>query len=210
MSQGPPLEPSSMYEDIWANKPAACVLSSLLGPKPHVNYVNGNTAIGGFGGARQRVHADLCFNHGQLPFAIVANYYLVDVSAANGSTETWVASHRDTSFADHCNCPEPGEEEKPLGPNGIPEIAIKPHLLEARREYAPPIQPVVRRGSVVLRDLRLWHAGLANPSKESRIMLAFVHTPWVSTRPMRYEILQTRSLTEIDPVVRLSGKSRSS
>lgn len=63
MSQGPPLDPSLMYEHVWANKPAATVLSSLLGPRPTVTYINGNTALGGFNGARQRIHADLTFNH---------------------------------------------------------------------------------------------------------------------------------------------------
>ena len=67
MSQGPPLKPELMYEDIWANGPATTVISSILGPKPHVNYVNGNTALGGFNGARQNVHADLTFNHGLFP-----------------------------------------------------------------------------------------------------------------------------------------------
>lgn len=171
-----------MYSDIWANQPATTVISAILGPKPRVNYVNGNTALGGFGGARQRVHADLTFNHAQFPFAIVTNYYLTDVSPANGSTELWLGSHRGTSFRDHRNC-------KPnlVGREGSPteydktielEFGIREELLGERRAYAPPIQPVVKKGAVVLRDLRLWHAGLANPAANPRIMLAFVHTPW--------------------------------
>lgn len=113
MSQGPPLDPELLYEDIWANVPTTAVLSAVLGPKPHVNYVNGNTALGGFGDARQRMHADLFFNHAQFPFAIVANYYLVDVSPANGSTELWLGSHRDTSFRDHRNCHPGGRADTP-------------------------------------------------------------------------------------------------
>lgn len=35
----------------------------------------------------------------------------------------------------------------------------------------------IPKGSVVVRDLRLWHAGIANPGTDPRIMLAFVHTP---------------------------------
>lgn len=185
MSQAPPLDPTLMYTDIWANGPAAAVLQCVLGPKPIVNYVNGNTALGGFHGSRQAVHADLSFNHAQFPFAIVTNYYLMDVSPANGSTELWVASHRDTTFADHRNCDVdayrtngPGLQVV-RGQEGMKEFkfGIREELLEQRREYAPPIQPTVKRGSVVLRDLRLWHAGLCNPSPDPRIMLAFVHTP---------------------------------
>lgn len=114
--------------------------------------------------------ADLTFNFNQMPFGVVANYYLVDVSPANGSTELWLASHRNTSFKDCRNCTE------------IPtdDFGIRADLLEERSRWAPPIQPIVKKGSVVLRDLRLWHAGLSNPSPNPRIMLAFVHTPWVS------------------------------
>lgn len=170
MSQGPPLQPDLMYRDIWANGPAAMVISAILGPKPHVNYVNGNTALSGFNGARQRVHADLTFNHGTFPFAFVTNYYLVDTSEANGGTELWIGSHRDTTFRDHNNCVEEQPDIKSGG------FGIREDLIEARREYAPPIQAVVKKGSVVIRDLRLWHAGLSNPAPDPRIMLAFVHT----------------------------------
>ncbi|CAK7229758.1 hypothetical protein SCUCBS95973_007336 [Sporothrix curviconia] len=182
MSQGPPMDPDLLYEDIWANVPAAAVLSAVLGPKPHVNYVNGNTALGGFGDARQRVHADLFFNHAQFPFAIVTNYYLVDVSPANGSTELWLGSHRDTSFRDHRNCPAAGDTTVAKGEL---EFGIRDERLAARRKTAPPMQPTIKKGSVVLRDLRLWHAGLANPATDPRIMLAFVHTPWWYECPAR-------------------------
>ncbi|KJR86097.1 phytanoyl-CoA dioxygenase family protein [Sporothrix schenckii 1099-18] len=198
MSQGPPLEPELLFDDIWANVPAAAVLSAVLGPKPHVNYVNGNTALGGFGDARQRVHADLFFNHAQFPFAVVANYYLEHVSPANGSTELWLGSHRDTSFLDHRNChPEradtpPSDTDTNTGAKTKEgatakgaDFGIRDERLEARRKHAPPMQPTIKKGSVVLRDLRLWHAGLANPATDPRIMLAFVHTPWWYACPAR-------------------------
>lgn len=183
MSQGPPLTVDLMYTDIWANKPASTVISSILGPKPRVNYVNGNTNLGGGYQGRQMVHADLTFNHAKFPFGIVANYYLVDVSPANGATELWLGSHRDTSFRDHRNCvplDDPnGLETKATTTDGTGiKFGIRDEAVEARWQWAPPIQPSVRRGSVVLRDLRLWHAGLPNPASEPRIMLAFVHTPW--------------------------------
>ncbi|KAF2094709.1 phytanoyl-CoA dioxygenase family protein [Rhizodiscina lignyota] len=175
MSQGPPLDPALMYTSIWANQPAAHVLSYVLGPNPRVNFVNGNTALGGFNGARQRVHADLSFNHARLPWGIVTNYYLMDVSPANGSTEIWLASHQG-SFADHRNCFVDDVDEDSSEEAKIAVFGIKEELYEARRKWAPPIQPVVKKGSVILRDLKLWHAGLCNPSPDPRIMLAFVHT----------------------------------
>lgn len=187
MSQGPPLAPHLMHTDIWANQPAATVTTAILGPSPRVNYVNGNTALGGFAGARQRVHADLTFNHAAFPFALVTNYYLADVSPANGSTELWLGSHRDTTFRDHqCGRARDGaapwaEGEGDVGEydKGLEaEFGIREELVEARRRWAPPVRPTVRKGSVIVRDLRLWHAGIANASEEARIMLAFVHTPW--------------------------------
>lgn len=183
MSQGPPLDPDLMYEDVWANGPVSAVISSILGSQPHVNYVNGNTALGNFHGARQNVHADLTFNHATFPFSLVANYYLTDVSPANGSTEIWLGTHRDTSFADHRNCLSQDEEEVTTSEDKKEsQFGIRSPLLERRAATAPPIQPVVKRGSAIVRDLRLWHAGLSNPSPNPRIMLAFVHTPWVSNQ----------------------------
>ncbi|OCL04122.1 phytanoyl-CoA dioxygenase family protein [Glonium stellatum] len=171
MTQGPPLDPELMFSDIWANGPAAAILNTLLGPKPCVNFANGNTALGGFVGGRQRVHADISFNHCAFPTLIVTNYYLVDASPANGSTELWLGSHRDGTFADQRNC----RDTPP--PRGETEFGIRKELVAARRLFAPPIQPTVKRGSVILRDLRLWHAGRSNPSPDPRIMLAFVHSP---------------------------------
>lgn len=204
MSQGPPLSPHLMHTDIWANQPAATVITAILGPNPRVNYVNGNTALGGFSGARQRVHADLTFNHASFPFALVTNYYLTDVSPANGSTELWLGSHRDTTFRDHHNGRPVAEGEDP-GDGNVGEydksleagFGIRDELLEARRAFAPPVRPTVRKGSVIVRDLRLWHAGVANPSAEPRIMLAFVHTPWWYQCPTRVVLPEaTRDLVE--------------
>ncbi len=40
----------------------------------------------------------------------------------------------------------------------------------------------------MIRDLRLWHAGMPNPSDEVRVMLAMIHfAPWYRN-PMRLEL----------------------
>ena len=183
-----------MYTDIWANGPAAAVLSNLLGPNPSVNYVNGNTALGNFDNVSiKRVHEFFTFNHALFPFAIVTNYYLVDVSPANGSTELWLGSHRDTTFADHRGCFDDPKDED----HRELELGILEECLEERRTWAPPIRPTIKRGSVILRDLRLWHAGLCNPAPEPRIMLAFVHTPCWYQCPAKVVLPETaRSLVE--------------
>ena len=220
MSQGPPLTPSLMHTDIWANLPASTITTAILGPSPRVNYVNGNTNLGNFNGARQRVHADLTFNHASFPFALVANYYLEDVSGKNGVTELWLGSHRDTTFRDHLAgypVDPTSTEERKKGKDGRvgaydktleTKFGIREELLEARRAFAPPIRPSIRKGSVIIRDLRLWHAGHPNPSPNPRIMLAFVHTPWWYRCPAKVVLPESaRGLVEgwgnraVSPVV---------
>lgn len=49
---------------------------------------------------------------------------------------------------------------------------IREDLLEQRRQARGPSQPVVEKGSIVIRDLRLWHAGMPNMTEEVRVMLA--------------------------------------
>lgn len=162
IAQSPPLEPELMFPSIWANPHTLDIISSVLGPQPHCNYVLGNTAIGG-ARERQDVHADLNFNYPSMPFALVANYYLCDTNEQNGATEVWPRSHIWSHFDLH----------------RYGESKIKQGLLdEALHAGFGPLRPSIRKGSVVIRDLRLWHAGIPNPSKDPRIMLAFVHFPW--------------------------------
>lgn len=54
---------------------------------------------------------------------------------------------------------------------GKPVAAISEEALEARRNVRPPVQPAVCRGDVMIRDLRLWHAGMPNESESHRVML---------------------------------------
>lgn len=96
---------------------------------------------------------------------IIANVPLTDFSPANGSTEFWLGTHAHTTADDqYLTAPD-----DPLGPYST---FIKTERLEDRRKIRPPIQPVATRGDITLRDVRLWHAGMPNPSSEHRIMLA--------------------------------------
>jgi ectoine hydroxylase-related dioxygenase (phytanoyl-CoA dioxygenase family) len=79
----------------------------------------------------------------------------------NGSTEVWLGTHADTSLNDQ----EGAHGERASG-------RIKGPLLEERRRVRAPCQPVVKKGSVVVRDLRLWHGGCPNLSEVPRVMLA--------------------------------------
>lgn len=79
----------------------------------------------------------------------------------NGSTEIWLGTHNDTTLAD-----QEGEHgDRASG-------RIKKHLLDARKEIRAPSQPVVKKGSIIIRDLRLWHGGKPNLGSVPRVMLA--------------------------------------
>lgn len=55
---------------------------------------------------------------------------------------------------------------------GDPSCNVKPEIYESRRQNRPPIQPIVEKGDILIRDLRTWHAGMPNESEMDRIMVA--------------------------------------
>jgi hypothetical protein len=173
ISQPPPATPELMFQSVWANPFTATISAAILGPSPRVHYANGNTAL--YSTERQTVHADLDHDHLRFPFALVANYYLIDTCPTNGGTEVWVGSHRYTSLADHVDSRD--------APGGL--SSIRPELVSERRKTLPPVQISVKAGDLVLRDVRLWHAGMPNQTQVPRIMLAFLIFPWWYQAPMR-------------------------
>ena len=101
------------------------------------------------------------------------NINLVDTSPENGSTEIWPGSHHVSSQEVH---PEPQNKDDHF-------LVVQPKLVEERRRHSPPIQPRTKKGSIVIRDLRLWHAGMPNRTDAPRVMLAFVAQPsWFQGR----------------------------
>jgi len=74
------------------------------------------------------------------PFHIALNISLVDVSPENGSTEIWLGTSRIAEFGDI----QPGV------------LGVKKERLEERRKIRPPVYPVIKKGSLVLRDIRTW------------------------------------------------------
>jgi len=164
MDQAPPLLTDLMFKDVWANPIAIAICSAIFGPNPMCHYANGNTALKSTG--RQPVHADVDKPHPLWPFAYAINIPLCDMSIENGSTELWLGSHRDSNIDQHTKL-DGGEFDN----------HIKPHLVTERRKHCPPIQPSTKKGSLILRDLRLWHAGMPNRTETPRVMLAFVIQP---------------------------------
>lgn len=168
MDQAPPPKKSMMFKDVWCNPFAAAILAAVLGPRPVVHYANGNTALKALPSARQPVHSDCEFEHPvYFQHAHVINIALVDTSPQNGATEVWPGSHHVSACDSHV-----------AGLNNEEQLAIKPELLEERRKHSPPIQACTKKGSLIIRDLRLWHAGLPNLTDDPRVMLAFVVQPY--------------------------------
>lgn len=171
MDQAPPPREDLMFKDVWCNPFAAAILAGILGPRPVVHYANGNTALKATG--RQPVHSDCEFEHPNFPFAMVVNINLVDTSPKNGATEFWLGSH-------HCSTPD---DHHVVDGKLEASLQIKKEHVEARRKHSPPIQTTTKKGSLIIRDLRLWHAGMPNKTDEPRVMLAFVLEPaWYQGR----------------------------
>lgn len=161
-----------LFRDVLVNDFAIQVTKSVLGSGLTCPFYSGNTALANTM-QRQPVHADM----GHLwpaqeqtnpdvmgvtpPYALVVNVILVDTDARNGSTELWPGTHLDPSCAIQDG-----------------DIKIADEVLAMRAKVAPPIQPEVKAGDILIRDIRLWHAGMPNTTDEPRPMLAMIH--WVS------------------------------
>jgi hypothetical protein len=171
LQQDPPMTKEYFDSSIFLNPLATQVTSSVMGYRPRLTFMSGNTALPASSeipAQSQPTHADADFDHPEIPFALVANVGLIDMDIESGSTEVWLGTHNGTGIQDQ----DGKHGERASG-------RIKPHLLEQRREVRPPCQPSVKKGSIVIRDLRLWHGGKPNLSKNIRVMLAMIHfAPW--------------------------------
>ncbi|KAJ5403909.1 hypothetical protein N7509_003780 [Penicillium cosmopolitanum] len=174
---------------IFMNSIATQITSTALGPRPKWTFCSGNTAMPPTPEcppASQPVHSDADFQHPDHPFALVINVPLITMTPENGSTEIWLGTHRDTGL----HVQEGIHGERASG-------RIKEEELEKQRAIRPPCQPVVPKGSIVLRDLRLWHAGIGNRTDAVRVMLAMIHfAPWYRN-PMKLQFCNDlKSLVE--------------
>lgn len=170
VQQAPPPFPPYLFRDVLANDLVIGVTGEILGAGMFNGFYSGNTAMPS--DRRQPVHADT----GQLwprlrvahpPYALVVNVGLVPMSPENGSTEIWPGTHLDTTVT-----------------MAGGDIVVPESVREARRAVAPPFQPTVPLGSVLIRDIRLWHAGMPNRTDTPRPMLAMIHfSGWWSEPP---------------------------
>jgi ectoine hydroxylase-related dioxygenase (phytanoyl-CoA dioxygenase family) len=173
IQQDPPPFHPYLFKEVLTNDIVISITKAVLGPGLKNTFYSGNTALPK-AGTRQPVHADL----GQLwpglpsatpPFALVINVLPVDVSPHNGSTEIWPGTHRDTSVFYQSG-----------------DIKVSEEKLAEQRKVSPGFQYTARAGSVVIRDMRLWHAGMPNLSDTPRPMIAMIHyiSWWSDLEPM--------------------------
>jgi ectoine hydroxylase-related dioxygenase (phytanoyl-CoA dioxygenase family) len=173
LQQDPPPFPPYLFRDVMANDLVIQVTKAILGPGLKSAFYSGNTALQSE--SRQPVHADTGqlwpnLEHPHPAYALVINLPLVDMSAENGSTEIWPGTHIDPTVAWQSG-----------------DIKLPQEVLDARAKVVPPFQPTVKAGSVVIRDIRMWHAGMPNRTPNPRPMMALIHyVSWFPTSPLKF------------------------
>ena len=169
LQQGPPPFAPYIFTDIVANPYVVQVTKELLGPWLYNNFYNGNTNCPG--STTQPLHRDGAHLWPDQEVAhptaeVVVNISPQDTIEENGSVELWPGSHLQ------------------VGGGGVDE-----EQEEARRKIAPPIRGNAKKGSAIIRDMRLWHRGVPNPSEAPRHMIAMIHrVSWLkSDRRLKYK-----------------------
>ncbi len=153
LQQGPPPNTPFIFPEIVSNPIAIQFTKAVLGDGQFNSFYDGNTNTPGSG--LQPVHRD------QQPLwpgwegdhpttTIVVNISPLTVRADNGSTEIWPGSHK-----------VPGE--------------LTETMIAEQSERKAPLRVEAKKGSLVFRDIRLWHRGVPNESDELRHMIALVH-----------------------------------
>jgi ectoine hydroxylase-related dioxygenase (phytanoyl-CoA dioxygenase family) len=154
LQQGPPPLLPYVFADYVANPLIAGALRAILGADAYCEFYNGNTNCPG--STYQQLHLDAAHEaadgaQAAPTSAVVVNVAPQDVDENNGAVELWPGTHRI------------------VVPTPVPDGAV-----ELRRSEVPPIRGAFRKGDVLLRDSRVWHRGVPNPSTEYRHMIAMV------------------------------------
>jgi Phytanoyl-CoA dioxygenase (PhyH) len=167
-----PFEEPFASTTLVANPIILQVIRSILGDDVVCSFFASDTALSG--SQYQQAHSDVTplfpeDNISLPPFCYVVNIPLVDFRPDNGPTEIWpygthlVGDPRVVPSPDFTRIKE--LRESPLG--------------RFTEEEMTPQQMITSAGSVVLRDIRMWHRGTPNRSREPRPMMTMVYNrPW--------------------------------
>ena len=153
LQQKPPHHKPYIFRDIVANPFAVQVTRSALGEGLFNAFYSGNTNLPG--SEDQPLHRDALplwpnWNTPHPVTTLVVNISPIDITPHNGSTEIWPGSHQVVGALDEA-------------------------LIEKQRTIAPPIRVEAKKGSILIRDIRLWHRGVPNQSDQIRHVIAMVH-----------------------------------
>jgi len=161
---GPPPFAPFVFRDIVANPFAIQVSQAILGDSFFNGFYCGNTNCPG--SQTQPLHRDSGHLWPDLEAAhpaasLVVNIAPQDVNEENGSIELWPGSHLDPSAGS----------------------VIDAETEEARRVVNPPVRGNTKKGSLLIRDMRVWHRGVPNRADRPRHMIAMIHNiGWLRRR----------------------------
>lgn len=159
IQMAPPLHPPEyFFDDVFLNRLLFNAVTLVLGPKARMDLLSGNNALPN-GVKRQPAHADAMGSHPHCPYYLIANTFTCDAGPENGMTEVWLGTH-------HFNA------EAQIPPDEKGTTHILDSFIAERKKTLPGIQPTIKRGTILLRDSRLWHAGMPNKSDAPRFMIA--------------------------------------
>lgn len=159
-------------EDVVCHSIAMAVIDRVIGEFSHISYFASDTPMPG--SDYQNVHCDCesLFPDLSVPlpaYSLVLNIPLVDVSEENGPLEVWPGgTHLNPDRANHDTL----------------DNTINPHLHIVRAAEGMLSEKVIMpAGSIVIRDLRMWHRGTPNRSNYRRTNIALIYNRhWYGTR----------------------------
>ena len=150
-----------LFSDICYNEFAIQVTHAVLGDGLYWNFYSSTPCIPAKPGSRN-IHHDarpLFVGETDKPLPPAQPRYqhpLTDFTEANGATEVWLGSHRETRRLEVGG----GEYEE---------------MLAEHRKRDLILQATAKKGSLIIRDMRLYHGGHAQPHRELRQMIAMVY-----------------------------------
>ncbi|MDQ3813425.1 MAG: phytanoyl-CoA dioxygenase family protein [Armatimonadota bacterium] len=154
-----PFRPPFIDPAVITNPFTLAIIDELLGSDCVCHYFASDTPMPG--SDYQRVHADIHLLFPETPlslpaYSIVLNIPLVDFRDDNGPVEIWPGG---THFM----------------PGGIDVQQLAP-LMHSERVLMPA-------GSLLIRDMRMWHRGTPNRSDAARPNLALIYSRhWLKTK----------------------------
>jgi hypothetical protein len=141
ISQTPPLTTEFFQRRIYSNRNLMDVLEFLLGPYPKLGYMTCQLSLPDAGGNRQAVHADAYTDILNFPYAMAVSIYLNEVGPGTGSPEIWPGTH----IYDETRMVDTGRGW------------IDADILDHRGGVCPPVEPIIPKGGICVRDLRTWY-----------------------------------------------------